>query len=436
MKKHTNKQNDFEMQAKQTKDSQKLGGNNSEPVYFNEAVDRAFEKLRSVGLKPNFLFLGNSVLHIATLNAFLLKLSSQGINPCGVVCDNIDPSRLSQFEKTDIFAASQNNFILLKRKVDFVFRDISAIHEVLNSCFPKFPIQATKSNDLEKPLDQTFFLLVTNEEYPSLELWEIASSQGLSVQCVLLEEGVGSYVSQKSTHEFFAKKETTAVKRGLGLLKEKIAYPIKCRYRASTRQMCNISYFGLLSNDNNVLSPNRDYCFWMQKSLETQAKIRGFDNKSFSDHVIIVGTNFGELGDKETERLFLEKIVDIINQSGFIPYFRPHPRIKDKTQYASLGVEVDANDQCPLEAVIASAQSLPVAIIGLGSSSQLLANVFWGIPSLTVASILKEAACEKISMTPTIAAYIERLQLFDKTFKEWFMPVAGTKELEEILKNL
>ena len=39
-------------------------------------------------------------------------------------------------------------------------------------------------------------------------------------------------------------------------------------------------------------------------------------------------------------------------------------------------------------------------------------------------------------MTPTIAAYIERLQLFDKTFKEWFMPVAGTKELEEILKNL
>ena len=51
MKKHTNKQNDFEMQAKQTKDSQKLGGNNSEPVYFNEAVDRAFEKLRSVGLR-------------------------------------------------------------------------------------------------------------------------------------------------------------------------------------------------------------------------------------------------------------------------------------------------------------------------------------------------------------------------------------------------
>lgn len=436
MKKHTNKQNDFEMQAKQTKDSQKLAGNNSEPVYFNEAVDRAFEKLRSVGLKPNFLFLGNSVLHIATLNAFLLKLSSQGINPCGVVCDNIDPSRLSQFEKTDIFAASQSNLVLLKRQTDFVFRDISAIRQVLNSCLPKFPLQAIKSNGLERTLNRTFFLLVTNEEYPSLELWEIASSQGLSVQCVLLEEGVGSYVSQRSTHEFFAKKETTAVKRGLGLFKEKIVHPIRSRYRILTRRICDISHFGLLSSNRDTFTPDGDYCYWMKRSLEIQGKRRGFDNKSFADHVIIVGTNFAELGDVEIEGLFLKKIVNIVNQCGFTPYFRPHPRVKGKNRYESLGVEVDTSNHCPLEAIIASAQSMPVAIIGLGSSSQLLASVFWGIPSLTVASLLKEAASERSSMTPTIAAYIERLQLFDETFKEWFMPVASTKELEEILKNL
>lgn len=436
MKKHIRTETVFHTQSNQVASCRKDDSEKSQIVYFDEAVTIALEDLRRAGLKPNFLFLGNSVLHIATLNAFLLKLSSQGITPCGVVCDNIDPSRLSQFEKADIFTVQPSNLVLLRRQEDFVFRDKSVCKEVLDSYFPKFPSQAIKNARSDRDIKQTFFLLVTNEEYPSLELWKVASSQGSFVKCVLLEEGVGSYVSQKSTHEFFAKKETSRLKRGLGLLKEKAVNPIRCHYRTATSRTCDIDHFGLLVKKDNALIPDRGYCYWMKKSLEAQGRIRGASNKIFSKCVIVVGTNFSELGAVETERLFLERIVKTINQCGFKSYFRPHPRVKDKAHYESLGVEVDTSNHCPLEAVIASAQSLPVAIIGLGSSSQLLASVLWDVPSLTVASLLKETVIEEASLTPTLAAYIDRLQLFDETFKEWFVPVSDDRDLKEKLMNL
>lgn len=436
MKKCTRTETVFNKQPKQVLNCQKPDCKESRIAFFDEAVTAAFEDLRRAGLKPNFLFLGNSVLHVATLNAFLLKLSSQGVSPCGVVCDNIDPSRLSQFEKSDIFTVKPSNLILLKRQNDFIFRNRSVFKEALENCFPRFPSQAIKNVRLDRDLNQTFFLLVTNEEYPSLELWEVASAQGFFVQCVLLEEGVGSYVSQKSTHDFFAKKETSKLKREYRLLKERVANPIRYHYRAITDQACDITHFGLLVEKGNILMPDRDYCYWMRKSLEAQGRIKGASNKIFSKHVIIVGTNFDELGAVEIERLLLEKLVKAISQCGFKSYFRPHPRVKDKTRYELLEAEIDTNNQCPLEAVIASAESLPVAIIGLGSSSQLLSNVLWHVPSLTVASLLKEAATEKSSLTPTLAAYINRLQLFDQTFKEWFVPISDNRDLKEKLMSL
>lgn len=419
------------MKKRQKKLLSDSGCESTEIPSFCCAVEKAFADFEKAGAQPNFLFVGNSVLHIATLNAFLLKLSSQGIKPCGVVCDNIDPSRMPQFGNRDVFAINSEDRVILRRQKDFVFQRRSLLGETIENLFPCIPDQATKSHILEKENPESiFYLLVTNEEYPSRELWKAACSQSLPVRCVLLEEGVGSYVSQKSTHEFFAKKETSRLKRVVKLFKGKIAGPLKRHYRTTVEKKCKIDTFGLLNFSGNGLRPNSDYCYWIKKTLKKQGKIRGIADKDFSNQVIIVGTNFEELGSAKTEKLLLEKIVKVVEGCGFKPYFRPHPRTKNLAQYKYLNIEVDSNAQCPLEALIASASSMPVAIVGLGSSSQLLGNVLWEIPAITVASLLEEVVLKGDAHSSTIKAFVARIRMFDKTFQKWFIPVKDCYDLE------
>lgn len=404
--------------------------------FFEKAAKAALDSLKRVGLQPNFLFLGNSVLHIASLNAFLLKLSDQGINPCGVVCDNIDLSRKSQFDDIDVFAVERSNLVVLRNNKDFVFRKKSMIEEAFNSLFPHFPSQTAKNVTQCKSDSQVFFLLLTNEEYPSLDLWKIASSQGKPIKCVLLEEGVGSYVSQRSTHNFFAKKETLKTKRTFNLIKEQVVTPIREHYRRVSDRKCDIRKFGLLCTGYKGLIPNDDYCFWIREALKKQGEIKGLSKRNFSRKVIIVGTNFSELGSTEVESLFIKKITQIIRSCDFVPYFRPHPRTKDQSVYKYLeDIEISFDNKCPLEAIVSSCDIKPVAIIGLGSSSQLLSSVLWGIPALTVSSILEEAAVEKSMCSPVISAYIERLKLFDRTFNKWFIPVVDDRDLKRKLMS-
>lgn len=383
---------------------------------MSEAIESAMQALVECGHRPVFLFVGNSVLHIAALNAFLLMLRNEGVEVCGVICDNIPSDRVPQYDERDVFAVDADKFVLLRNEIDYYKPGQTVSARVKGSLHPILPQQACNKDAITSYKD-SFFLIATDEDYPSLELWKAASTQGLQVKCILVEEGIGSYLSRESAHRLFALKEAGIARRIKRAAKERILALFRARYRSALDGRCTIERFSAYDRSpDGRLVPNKDFIFWMKQSLQQYSRAKGINDPDFSGRVVIVGTNFQELGDESLERAFLERIACVIEACGLRPYLRPHPRSRSIERYKEAGIEVDEFGKVPFEAVLSASKAMPVAMIGLGSSSQLLANTFWGIPCFNVAPILVDEAKEKGSMTQIMRAFGRRATQFSRAF--------------------
>ncbi len=383
---------------------------------MSEAIESALQTLVERRHRPVFLFVGNSVLHIAALNAFLLMLRNEGVEACGVVCDNIPSDRVPQYDERDVFAVDADKLVFLRNEIDYRKPKQSVSAKVKSSLRPNLPQQACNI-DVSRSYKDSFFLIATDEDYPPLELWKMASTQGLQVKCILVEEGIGSYLSRESTRRFFALKEASLAKRIKRSAKERISALFRSHYRSVLDSRCLIERFSAYDRSpEGELIPNKAFIFWMKQSLQQYSRAKEIHDPDFSGKVVIVGTNFQELGDESLERAFLERIARVVEACGLRPYLRPHPRSRNIERYKEAGIEVDEFGKVPFEAVLSASKAMPVAMVGLGSSSQLLANTFWGVPCFNVTPILIDEAKGKGSMTQVMRAFGHRATQFSRAF--------------------
>ena len=399
-----------------------------------EAIESALMTLVERGHRPVFLFVGNSVLHITALNAFLLLLQNEGVTACGVVCNNIPSERIPQYDERDVFAVDADKFVLLRNDIDYHKIKQSMSTRVKNSLFPAIPKQACNKGD-GVPYKDSFFLIATDEDYPPLELWKAASTQGLQVKCILVEEGIGSYLPRESAHRLFALKEANFVKRAKRLAKERISVLFRACYRSVLDTHCSIERFSAYDRlPEGELIANAKFIYWMKQALQQYSSIKEIHNSDFSGKVVIVGTNFQELGEECLERAFLERITRAIKACGLKPYLRPHPRTRKIEHYIEMGIEVDKYGKVPFEAVLSASRAKPVAIVGLGSSSQMLANMFWGISCLNVAPILLDEANSRGSTTRLIRVFGIRAVQFSKALPGCMELVNNDEMLQSSLR--
>lgn len=397
------------------------------------AIESALKALVERGYRPVFLFVGNSVLHIAALNAFLLMLRNEGVEPCGVICNNIPSDRVPQYDGQDVFAVDADKFVLLRNEIDYHKSKQSMSARVKSSLRPDLPKQACNI-DVSTSYKNSFFLIATDEDYPPLELWNASSTQGLQVRCILVEEGIGSYLSRESARRLFALKEASFAKRIKRLAKERISALFRSHYRSALDSRCSIERFSAYDRSpEGELIPNKEFIFWMKQSLQQYSSTKDIHPPDFSGMVVIVGTNFQELGDENLECIFLERIARVIRACRLRPYLRPHPRSRNIERYKTAGIEVDKFGKVPFEAVLSASETMPVAMVGLGSSSQLLANTFWGIPCFNVASILIDEAKNKGSMTQVMRAFGRRAIQFSGVFPGCMPLVDGDEMLRRSL---
>ena len=399
---------------------------------MSEAVGSALQTLVEHGHRPVFLFVGNSVLHIAALNAFLLMLRSKGVTACGVICNNIPSDRVQQYDERDVIAVDVDKFVFLRNDIDYRKPKQSVSARVKSSLFPSIPQQACNKG-VSTPCKDSFFLIVTDEDYPAPELWEVASTQGLQVKCILVEEGVGSYLSRESARRLFALKEAGLVRRIKRLAKEEFSALFRARYRSVLDSCCSIERFSAYDRSpEGELVSNNEFINWMKQSLQQYSRAKAIDGTDFSEKVVIVGTNFQELGDESLERAFLERVTRAIKACGLEPYLRPHPRTRNIERYKEAGVEVDEFGKVPFESVLSASKAMPVAMVGLGSSSQLLANTLWGVSCFNVVPILVDEAKKRGAMTHIMRAFGRRATQFSDAFPEC-MPLADEETLQRSL---
>ena len=146
------------------------------------------------------------------------------------------------------------------------------------------------SHKLPKP--HSFFLIATDEDYPAPELWEVASTQGLKVKCILVEEGIGSYLARESARKFFALKEVGLARRIKRLAKEEFSVLFRARYRSVLDSCCSIERFSAYDRSpEGELVSNKEFINWMKQSLQQYSRAKAIDVTDFSEKVVIVGTN-------------------------------------------------------------------------------------------------------------------------------------------------
>ena len=397
-----------------------------------------FEDLRREGYTPNFLFLGDSVLHVAAFNAFILMMEHKGIKMSGLVCNTIDTQkRKTQFDATDIVSIDSNAFRYVL--VHGLLTNRPKMEKVSSKCSFLFSkIKSFQTTSKIHGENDYFYLIGTNQGLPDAAFWKVAFKFDLPVKCVLLEEGVGSYLSHESALRFFSirdrSKEAQSIIARIMCCAMRIVDKINDRKVRNTVQIDLFSVFETEVDGSLVL--NQDFACWFKRALDKQTQSKEVKNVNFQENVVVVGTNFKELGSSNLESLTMNMVFAAIDRAGYNVLFRPHPRSDLNTYSNHQEISIDYQDNVSFEALLQSSQSKPVAVVGLCSSSQMTASALWGIPCFTIAGVLQTAAQRLNEETPVIKEYINRLHQFDKVFHDYFIPAISEEDLVKKLSEI
>lgn len=400
---------------------------------FDEALGRAMKLLPS-NATTRFIFVGNSVLHIAALNAYLLKLQDAGHVLSGVVCDDVSEARISQISKDDIYTIADGSFVLLRNGCDYFKNNSSAVMKALSRLFPRFARYKTEPENGNAPSLESFYLFVPDEGYPPSELIRTVYAYDRRLKIVLLEEGVGSYRSRRAVLKSYASRRQDFVQRFILSSSAGIKSYLDGHYRHLVDAHFDVERFSLFKKCKGRLEENSDFSRWMGRSFARQAIRKGLNESDYSGSVVILGTQLSAIGSPELELNVLSSVIACIKACGLRPLFRPHPRTKDTARYSKLNIPIDSNPICAFEAELAMATNLPIAIVGFGSSSQIISNVLWGIPNIVISSLL--LSYERFA--PNRAALrrlVDDISSLEATFSNQLNFVSSIDELEVQLRH-
>lgn len=396
------------------------------------AVTKAAADLKEKGFKPDFLFVGNSVLHIASLNAWLSKMAHEGMVLSGVVCNDVQAGKKSQFLPRDIVGHEDGRIVCLREHVDYVVNRPAA--ERLKSLL----VPPVGKNEVHHDASsRPFYLMYSDHGMPNSEYWRAALSVSDNLKCIALEEGVASYLSIESENLLFAYLRKSAVKRNLELCKIRLLARRKERIRELTSNAVPVERFGVfLDKDGTAPRVNNDYLYWMKRQFESKRSEADTElSKDFSGHVILLGTANEDFVDQEiVDGLFLD-VIEEVARAGLKTYYRPHPRQPKSFRFKlPSDVCVDDNPSLTVEELISYSSTKPVAIIGFCSTAQLIGGVFWNIPGIGISKLLYRRICEK---NGGVAArrFSERLVDSEGRFGSYIDQIDSMEKISYVLKK-
>lgn len=401
---------------------------------FDKALGGAMKQLPS-NAAARFIFVGNSVLHIAALNAYLLKLQDAGVVLSGVVCDDVPEARISQISRDDMYAIADESFVLLRNGSDYFKSKSSAAMKALSRLFPGFVRDKGVSKNGDASYLGFIYLFVPDDGYPPPELIKTACENAKCVKIVLLEEGVGSYRPRKAVLKSYASRRQGPFQRFILSASAGIKSCLEGHYRHLVDARFDVERFSLFKKSKGKLEENADFSEWMNESFAHQAIKKGLCGSDYSGTVVILGTQLSVVGSPELELNVLLSIIACIKACGLRPLFRPHPRNKDTAYYSELNIPIDSNPICAFEAELAMAANLPIAIVGFGSSSQIISNVLWGVPNIVISSLLlnyEQLASNRVALR----RFVDDISSLEGTFSNRLSFVGSIDDLEVQIRHL
>jgi len=361
----------------------------------------ALDELKKKGKDPNFLFIGDSVLHVASFNSFVRYMNGKGVSLCGVICNAIPYDRLKQYEEDSILGLPKDDYVYLEngKGVDLREYPVETISDTarLFLNLMKQENASGSSTDLDiltEDAASKFFILYPGTDRLREHIWNEAFLSGKDPVRVVLEEGVGTYTQTPRTwFDLTIAKTNSKLGRLLKYIRWYVMLPFRKTLDRLLQEKTQCVRFCVFDYDNKGgLIANKVAAQNLSAVFRIAGEQEGIPSKDFKDKILIATTMlFEESSSQALETDVYGKVIDICRNHGMDVVIKPHPRDNSLNKYRQLGAQVIDDTKVSLESLLAFSDNMPLAIIGMQSSSQVIANSLWGVPAIFLTDLCEEA---------------------------------------------
>lgn len=400
--------------------------------HLSNALRNAAVSLAGGGDREVFVFVGNSLLHMASLNAWLLKRRAEGVHPKGIVCNDIPRNKKPQFGPSDILGYQNGGIRYLRDSVDYIVvrNKIDRLTSLLVS-----PVDVRRDSD--SFLFDRLVFIYPDHGMPCEAYWNAVLDLAKTVECVAVEEGIAAYLPIESESSLFAHLNTSPIKRAYEVAKIKCLSKRKEAIRERIRKKIHISRFGIFKSTDlsGKMEIDPSYSYWISQYFmrrgENEPSVSSLD---FSKTVVVLGTANADFIDQALVDDVLSCVIDAIIAAGYKVYYRPHPRQTDSIKTdEDKGITVDQCSRYPIEEIIANASVMPTATVGFCSTAQLIASTFWNIPAIGISKLLFEHVIDSTERDAS-RQFCKRLIFSESSFSEYYRVADQIEDIPDLLQ--
>ena len=259
------------------------------------------------------------------------------------------------------------------------------------------------------------------------EYFELAKRNGNArVEVVVLEEGLRTYIKRIKQSTIILSR-LNKVQRFFSIIKYWIRVQGKnAILQRALKRNKRITYFYLLKKQKGKWIRNDQVCNAFAKIYGSNPLMEG-RTVDYHNTVLINPTPIFELADSNQDIECFRQVKKLTDSLGMKLVLKPHPREKHLERYREIGIDVDSvNTGISQEELLARSNNKPAAIVGFYSTSLVTANLFWGIPAITLGKMVD-------SKEKKIEVYCKDMKRFMKRFQNMLDIPSGADELRELL---
>lgn len=327
--------------------------------------------------QPNFIAFVNGSFQAQGVNAFLLSRLEHGERMCGIVA--FYEGGMQNKNEISALPESQIEFVY-----DYNQHPVQCLH----------PLQEWKRE--KEKTEEPFYIMFMMKEHIDLSVlaWLRAEYPKRPIVIVITTEGLASYVDNALGQGLFNawEKNGNIVRKWEAFFYGTANSIYKSAFVWWLKRQGRLREFKLLSfSSNGMLTANGEVIQYFREAFEKSAKKKGIEVPfDYYENTVLFNTQpFVERQRCfEMDELVLAQACKTVKDLGFRAVLKPHPAEKSFLRYEKLGFEIDFISEVAQEYLLAAASCKPIAVVGFSSTTLLTANLFWGIPAISLANCI------------------------------------------------
>lgn len=396
-----------------------------------------FEK--KTGKLPDYLFTGGGLADAIPLGAFVRYARENDFEISGMTLNPYPRSQEAFFAQGALEnALGEECFAIpsIYRDDSMASRSLSLITKTI-STIPSISKMPDVEQDVSAwSLEDPFFLLAPSDGYISPHIVDFLFKLDRPIVYVLMDDGTGTFV--RNNRELAMRgvdRLSNPIVRSVGRAYVHACRPFSEKLQSLLERKGMYRTFTLFSKTIEGFEVNQHVRDLYVRTLREATVKTRVEKKNYSNKILVAATKAELFGLEEIEILAIERLKSICDSLEVDLVLRPHPLATGNERYESLGVQIEEPTEVTSEALFSICESLPLAVVGFASSVQVNANVYFGVPSVSLEGLVKDELSEARRGSPAVKQFCENISRTKAMYPSHMSFPANEREFAALLEE-